>query len=57
MTDTPIKDAINRWRYHWIYNRQKHDSGPTDDKAWEEYLKSLTISEFVWNLEIYDERV
>lgn len=55
MTDTPVKDVINKWRYYWICDRQKNNLGPTDDEAWEEYLNSLTISEFVRNMEIYDE--
>lgn len=55
MTYTPIKDAINNWRYHWDAGRRKHDLGPTDDNAWNEYVNSLTMAEVLWNLEVFDE--
>lgn len=55
MIDQPITKAINNWRFNWRFNRRKHDLGPTDDTAWEEYVNSLTMSEVLWNLEIHDE--
>ena len=55
MNDMPIANAINRWRSSWRIDRRKHDLGPTDDEAWEEYVNGLTMAEVLWNLEIYDE--
>jgi len=55
MTDQPIAKAINSWRSSWRRDRRKHDLGPTDDEAWNEYVNSLTMSEVLWNLEIHDE--
>ena len=50
-----IARTINSWRWSWEHDRRKHDLGPTDDTAWNEYLDSLSTSEVLWNLEIYDE--
>ena len=50
-----IAKTINNWRWSWAFDRRKNDLGPTDDAAWNEYLDSLSISEVLWNLEIYDE--
>lgn len=55
MTDQPITKAINSWRFAWRRDRRKHDLGPTDDEAWNEYVNNLTMSEVLWNLEIHDE--
>ena len=55
--DTPIANAINSWRSYWRINLRKHDLGPTDDKAWEEYVNGLTMAEVLWNLEIHDDPV
>lgn len=55
MTDQPITRAINSWRSHWRFDRRKHDLGPTDDDAWNEYVNSLTMAEVLWYLEIHDE--
>lgn len=55
MTDEPITRAINLWRFHWRIDRRKHDLGPTDDEAWNEYVNSLTIAEVLSNLEMHDE--
>lgn len=56
MTDQPIARAINNWRLSWQHDRRKHDLGPTDDEAWEEYVNNLAMSDVLWNLEIHDEQ-
>ena len=55
MNDMPIANAINSWKFSWRINRRKHDLGPTDDEAWEEYVNNLTMAEVLWNLEKHDE--
>ena len=56
MNDTPIANAINRWRSSWLSDRRKHDLGPTEDEDWEEYVNGLTMAEVLWNLEIHDDQ-
>lgn len=46
---------IARWRKNWEHGRNKHGLGPTDDEHWSQFLDTLTVSQVLGSLILYEQ--
>lgn len=50
-----ITETIKAWRSDWCRQQIRYGLSKGEDQDWKEYLDSLSISEVIENLSLYEE--